>query len=152
MIVFVECFTDEHLAKLVGVAKRNLRHAGDKGRVLARLKNGGEPRATGLVDDDPGKPQPGEILSYDFEPETDGLRFGRHRNIPGRSLVVVTPRIEEWFVARARALGLDPPHRSPRELHEIDPNRDARYRRFLETLSGRDPAFARLRGWLAPEG
>lgn len=99
MTLFVECYADEALVCGLGIAKRDIRHAFGRGEVCNLLKK--TPQARGLIDEDPLS-APAHYL--------DGLRVVREiagfrvlQDAAGEhTVVVLTPRLEEWILAAAR--------------------------------------------------
>ena len=61
-MIVVECFADELLIRRMGFGKKQICHAHSKARVLKKLKQ--FPKAIGIVDEDPGSGQPGEMKNY----------------------------------------------------------------------------------------
>ncbi len=116
----VECKPDKVLVVIL-VKRRDIIHAGDKGRVVKYL--GKHPNSIGVVDEDPGASWPGEIREYRElrELQECGIRIFLHR-IAGSKLIVLCPRLEEWILEAAKEVSLDVQEfklsEDPRRLHE----------------------------------
>ena len=107
-MIILECGADEFLARhLTGLTRRQIVHElKGKGGVTARLRR--QNNSKGLVDEDPGSPQPrylGEMNVSSDLPEL-GLKVLRHAG-SGNVVVVVRPRLEEWMLDAAKAVGVD---------------------------------------------
>lgn len=101
-MIYVECSPDIELLRAVGVGRRRIRHAGGKGRVCRMLQRRG---GAGMVDEDPESAQPGYMGEMKAVMEEHGIRLLRH-NRTGAVLIVLMPRLEEWFLHGAREAGV----------------------------------------------
>jgi hypothetical protein len=100
MIVLVECYNDVALIRALGVQRRNLRHEFCKGNVMNGLRKIAVD-AAGLIDADPnGGNPPAELSNYREETTANGLRLLIHKREPRKKVVEVSPRLEDWLVAR----------------------------------------------------
>ena len=150
----VECDPDFLLvSKGVGISRREIIHRRGKGRVLEELrKRGGK----GLVDEDPGSPQPsylGEMVLAD-QLEAEGLRVLADR-LKGSQVIVLCPRLEEWLLGAAREADIDFQDfgfpKEPNLLHRAlmgikrDQRRRLRFEELLEILSSHSKRFEALK-------
>ena len=153
MIVLVECFHDFALAKALGVRRQAIRHESGKGNVLNRLSKA-QAEAVGLLDEDPhGGNPPAQLANYEEKDRTGGLRLLVHRQDPSKHVIEISPRLEEWLVARARTCNIDlATHRLPgtaREMHD-NPRCDLKpgFQPFIQELLQIDAEMKTLRRWL----
>src|SRR6266404_2414241 len=108
MIVLVECYSDTALARTLGVQRRNLLHEFCKGNVMNGLRKATYD-AIGLIDADPDSNNPpAELSNYRQTENAHGLRLLVHRQEPQKKVIEVSPRLEDWLVARAGGCGVDP--------------------------------------------
>lgn len=150
-MIAVECYADTRLVLMLGATAASVRHAKGKGQVLDVLRAG---RADiGIVDDDPGSTEYPEMRNYRLVEKFGGLRLMRHGGIVGRCVIVISPRLEEWILGRARTSNIDPTGfglaADPRKLHDSGRyDRHPRFRRFVERLAGIDAEVQKLREWI----
>ncbi len=151
-MIFVECYTDLLLVKELGVPRKSIAHESGKGNVVNKVKNE-KKRAMGIVDEDPGSPDPKDMSNYVEEVSEASLKFMSRKNDDSKKLVVVSPYLEHWLLARARANKIDPATfgvpSDPKELHKIaridlKPN----FREFLELLISVDQGIKTLKKWI----
>ena len=60
-MIYVECSPDAALVRKLGIPKREIRHSSGKGEVLKRVLKGA---SIGVVDEDPGSPQPRRLEEF----------------------------------------------------------------------------------------
>ena len=136
-LLYLECFPDETLVKVLGRTRRQFEHAGDIGGVCRLL--GKHTERLGLVDEDPGKAHPTYLKNLKPLGEqhrvrllTDPLRDNR--------VLVVCPRLEEWVVWMLHQHGLHlkrdfgiPASTGP-ELHKVINQHLPKFERVIERL------------------
>ncbi|MGA4578545.1 hypothetical protein [Limisphaera sp. VF-2] len=146
-MLYVECYPDELLARLLGVPRREIRHARGKGNILNRLRN--LQAGQGMIDEDPWAPQPEELGQYIEQERSGDLTLRVHKKNPRKRLIVVSPRLEEWLYVRAAVCGVRPadyglPDTGP-ELRKIPRfDKDQRFEQFVKKLAA-DSAMQWLR-------
>ena len=136
----VECNNDKILVKsLVKIKLGQIHHAGNKTEVLKKL--GRYSDSLGLVDEDPGFPQPPQMRSITLEDVGYGIKLGRLR---GNRLVVLCPRLEDWVFEATREANLSL-QSSSEELHSDSEG----FREVVERLVGSGSVrISQLRGLL----
>lgn len=141
-MIFVECKPDELLVKKLGYPKRDIIHAGGKSEVCKRLQR--SENCYGLVDEDPygTKPRYMENLlrnsmisnNYDIKIAYDGER--------NNYLIVLCPRLEEWFYQTAKMLGISLKQyklpEDPVKLHRIINENLNKFESLLNDLLSRN--------------
>ena len=153
MRVLVECYNDAALLRTLGVSPRDLFHEGCKGNVLNRLREARE-EVVGLLDADPASGNtPAELRNYHETKNAHGLHFLVHAREVHKQVVEVSPRLEDWLVARARACNLNlMPYGLPltaREIHRIARcDRKPGFQQFLRDLLAADEGMRTLKTWL----
>lgn len=151
MTVFVECYPDAMLLRVLGVPRKQLSHQRCKGEIVKRLLK--FDCVIGLVDEDPGSSQPRDMDNYKQVQADEGLRLLARRDNSNRRLIVVCPKLEDWLIARARSSGIRPGDFSlpsdPDRLHAI-PRYEQKegFGRFLAELKEQDSGVQLLRRWL----
>ena len=139
-MIYVECKPDGVLVRRVtGLPSRQVHHEiQGRGAVCNRLTKTRD--ALGMVDEDPGSPQPRYMrqvsLSRDFANLGLKLYLDRNRN---NRLVVLCPRLEEWLLRAAADLGLSMrdyglPERANR-LHSVINHDPRKTERLLTALT-----------------
>jgi hypothetical protein len=151
MKVFAECFPDTALLRILGVTKKQLRHESCKGEVVKRVLK--TDSTTGLIDEDPSSAQPRDLSNYRQIKSAEGLRLLVRSNNENKKLIIVCPRLEDWFIERAKLSGIRPENYGlpcdPNRLHSI-PRYDNKegFKRFLAELKEKDKGMKLLRQWL----
>ncbi len=151
MRVIVECYPDASLLRALGVSKRQLCHERGKGEVVKRVLK--FDCATGLVDEDPLSAQPRELNNYNQVQAAEGLSLLARRNDSNKRIIIVSPRLEDWLIQRAKSSGIKPEDYGlpgdPDRLHSI-PRYEQKdgFRRFLADLIDRDDGINLLRKWV----
>ena len=145
MTVLVECFADEALVRALGVGRREILHAGDRGRVCNKMRKGS--RLTGLVDEDPGGPTPGYLDELALIEESGDMRVLEDKS-RGNKLIVLRPRLEEWILEAAReadldwnALGLAS---SPSLFRKMIATRPGRIAEVVRSIGGKSRRLSKL--------
>lgn len=152
MRVLVECYPDAAVLRAIGVTKKHLRHERCKGEVVKRVLK--LDRAVGVIDEDPGSAQPRDLNNYKEKEAAEGLRLLVRHGSADRRLIVVCPRLEDWLIARAIAVGIKPQDydlpSDPHRLHGIPHYEDRQtFQQFLTELTGRDAeGMGLLRQWV----
>ena len=151
MKVLVECNADEAVLRALGVSKKQLRHERCKGEVVKRVSK--LYCATGLIDEDPSSAQPRDLDNYKELQANEGLRQLARRDDKNKRLIVVSPRLEDWLIQRAKASGIRLKDyglpSDPDKLHSI-PRYEQKegFCRFLAELKERDSGINLLRRWI----
>jgi len=150
--VFVECFPDAELVRVLGVGKRRIGHRGSKGNVVNRVEE--SEQAIGLIDEDPASAQPKALAAYEMLEQGEGLKLLASRARGRKRIIVIQPRLEDWILERAAVSGLRPSRYGlpggPQELHRI-PRYDMKegYTRLLRDLCEKDAGVRRLAKWIS---
>lgn len=132
----VECYADELLITMLGVAKKDLRHEANKSEVLKALTNKKEQilnrmkskqkkgynRFVGIIDEDPETNQPNILKSFKEKESFGSIKV--LENSSGEKVIIISPRLEDWLISRAEfnKLNLNK-HKIPKtgkELHKTD--------------------------------
>ena len=139
----VECNPDQLLVEvLFNARKREINHAGDRGRVLKALRRR-EGAALGVVDEDPDSGTSLEILlqreRFQEINEEDDEYLGIRRFKYGEKMILaLQPNLEGWTIRMARACGIRLKDyglpEDPDELHSRINNNLESYRRLLRDL------------------
>jgi len=135
MKIYLECKPDEQLMRSLGVTRKVITHANDKGRVCNYLKNCND--CKGLMDEDPGKPQPSYLQQLVVKQEKYDIKVmgDQQRN---HTIIVLCPDLETWIVNTAKKtkialkdFGL--PDNS-KELHKVINFRFIQFNNLITTL------------------
>lgn len=151
MKVFVECFPDTALLRYLGVPKKQLCHESCKGEVVKRVLKSDS--AIGLIDEDPASSQPRDLCNYKQIRDGEGLRLFIRNNDEKKKFIIVCPRLENWFIERAKLSGIHPENygipNNPDRLHSI-PRYDKKegFQHFLAELKEKDKGMNLLHQWL----
>lgn len=138
-MIYVECKPDEALVRhLTGFARRQVAHE-FKGEHEVCKRVRAQQGSKGLVDEDPGSPQPpyfGETILAVDRPEL-GLKVFDDKRRANR-IVVLRPKLEDWILDTARGVSVDVrqhnlPNR-PSQLHGVINANLAKFERLLEEL------------------
>jgi hypothetical protein len=148
-MIFVECLPDRLLVEMVGVSKREVRHAGNKSRVCKMLER--NPGSKGMVDEDPGSYQPSYLLRLHSVEETCGMRRLRDQRTY-TELVLLCPTLEEWVIEAAHETGVRlSTYGLPedgRRLHAVINANLERFRELLAELKTKSERLRKLREFL----
>ena len=102
--VVVECAPDETLVRNLGFTSRQVKHQPNKGEVCNYLiKNSG---IIGMVDADPGSPQPGFFQDCKLIQEKFDVVVYQYNDQNNR-LLVLNPNLEGWLIKKAKESKLD---------------------------------------------
>lgn len=150
-MLFVECYPDELLVRILGVPRRAIRHACGKGNIFNRLRQ--LEAGTGLIDEDPGAFQPPEWRNYRAIQRVGNLLLTQHVAAPARQVVVICPRLEEWLYDRASHCQINPTFyglpQTAAALKKISRyDKRPRFREFLECLHACDKQMQCLAKWV----
>lgn len=136
-LLYLECYPDEALVKVLGRTRRQFEHAGDIGGVCKLL--GKHTERLGLVDEDPGKAHPTYLKNLKSAGEQHRVKLltdpQRDNRVP-----IVCPRLEEWVVGMVHQHGLQlkrdfgiPASTGP-ELHKVINQHLPKFERVIERL------------------
>jgi hypothetical protein len=151
MKVAVECNADEAVMRTLGVPRKQIFHQANKGEVIKWLKKNAD--AVGMVDEDPDSSQPCDLSNYQEICSAEGLRLRIRSGNNNQRLVIVCPRLEEWFYNRAGLSSIIPQDYGlpgdPDNLHRI-PRYEQKdgFARFLADLKARDKGMKLLHQWI----
>jgi len=149
-MIFVECKPDYLLVRKLGYPKRQIIHAGNISEVCKRLQR--NRNCCGLVDEDPGKTRPTymvNLLKNSIVSDNHDIKIAHDRR-RNNYLIVLCPRLEEWFHQTARILRINLEQyrlpNDPEKLHaEINANLN-KFESFLDdVLSQNHPRITELR-------
>ncbi|MBI4334077.1 MAG: hypothetical protein HY673_22670 [Chloroflexi bacterium] len=138
-MIFVECDPDAVLVEaLTRFRRRDIIHDfRGKGELCNRL--GRQKGSMGMVDEDPGKSQPGYMTSLQLIEDlpNEGVKLLRdHAN--NNFLVVLCPDLEQWTLRAARLAGIDvAPFKlpgNPGKLHSVINIRLDEFKSLVEAL------------------
>jgi hypothetical protein len=136
-LLYLECYPDETLVKVLGRTRRQFEHAGDIGGVCRLL--GKHTDRLGLVDEDPGKAHPTYLKNLKLVGEEHKIKLLTDPQRDNRVLVVC-PRLEEWVVGMVHQNGLQlkrdfgiPAGTGP-ELHKVINQHLPKFERVIERL------------------
>ncbi len=102
-MIAVECNADETLVRTLGIRKHAIVHCRGKAEVIKKLTKG--QAVGGMVDEDPASIPPGymrEFEQLEVDTHNDLRWYGYH----DRRLVVLSPRLEEWVIERAKRVNV----------------------------------------------
>lgn len=150
-MIAVECYPDEALALALGVPRARIRHASSKGNVSNMLRK--QDCSTGMVDEDPASAQPRALARFKEVERRGAVKLLEVPGIPGQRLIVICPRLEDWFVSRAKANGLQIAKyglaANAKALHKSRRyDKRAKFRAFLQDLVAEDAEAQALKRWL----
>ena len=156
MIIAVECYTDEKLVlMLLPESKDLIRHMYGRGNVINRLRKEITDRAVGLIDEDPRSAHSRDFINNYIETESIGaIKRFQHKEKAVCSIVMLCPRIEEWFIYKAKSIGIQlADFKLPEDgevLHSIiHYERNENFNEFLtKLLTSDDEEINKLRKWL----
>lgn len=102
-MIYLECYSDEALVKVLGVHKKGIFHSYSKGNVCKKLEK--SINSKGLVDEDPFSTQPsyiGKLKTNSYEYDIKLL----YDEIAKNHLIVLCPRLEDWILKAAKEAGI----------------------------------------------
>ncbi|MFA4836263.1 MAG: hypothetical protein WC749_09370 [Dehalococcoidia bacterium] len=106
-MIFVECNPDEALVRfLTRLSRRQIIHERGKGEICNRLRK--KDNSLGLVDEDPGKPQPSYIKEAKLKEDVPlhGIKVKYHEST-NNYLIILCPSLEGWIIGAAKESGVD---------------------------------------------
>jgi hypothetical protein len=144
-MIYVECKPDFVLVNVLGVAKRNIIHAGNKSKVCRRLKK--SDNSKGLVDEDPWTEQPPYVEKLDLIHNQHEIKTLQD-NQRGNYLIVLCPRLEEWVLKATKDAQIDItrynlPDDGERLHKEININID-KFEKLIKDLKGKSKMMKAL--------
>jgi hypothetical protein len=101
-MIYVECDSDKALVKALSIPKKKITCARGKGRVCNRLvkyKN-----SLGLVDEDPGHPEPHYIRKLRIILDKDEIRL-LYDESNQNHLIILCPELEKWILETTKEVG-----------------------------------------------
>ena len=102
--VIVECLPDTVLMIELGVSRKRILHAGSKGRVVKNVEEG---KGLGLIDEDPGYPQPKTLTQYRIVENLEqyGLKILAKDT---KKIIMICPRLEEFILKACEESSINP--------------------------------------------
>ena len=137
-MIYVECKPDFLLVKKLGYPKKQIIHAGNISEVWKSLKK--NKNCCGLVDEDPHGTRPtymAELLRSSIISNSNDIKvaYDKRRN---NHLIVLCPRLEEWFQKTAKILNIDLGQyglpNNPNKLHTIINTSLDKFERLLDDV------------------
>ncbi|GEP43055.1 hypothetical protein [Brevifollis gellanilyticus] len=122
-MIHLECDNDEALMLALGKPIRQILHHSGKGRVSKGLSNSIRAEDFGLIDQDPGQPNPPYLREYRVVERNAslGLVLFKHPS-EGKHLIEIQPDLEPWLYRIGPVVGIKPTdHRLPEKhtgLHQ----------------------------------
>lgn len=151
--LFVECYTDLFFVKTVvssmGLPKRSIKHAGNRGRVVNEVMN--SPIAFGMIDEDPQSGgQPSHLSRFENKDMAVGLKL--LENTQRKQILVIQPRIEEWFLhlASRSKIQLSEFNLTNRaeDLHRMRIDKNRNYQEFVRMLCQQSKEIKTMSSWI----
>ncbi|RME39302.1 MAG: hypothetical protein D6793_01270 [Thermoflexia bacterium] len=155
-VIAVECNADRSLLEVLGVPRRRIRHAGNRGEVCNFLARGIAP--IGLIEADPHDPSglPRLLRDRSLKEISGDLQVYQGA---GWTVIVLYPRLEEWVLKAAEETGVDPtdfglPDNANALHRQIrTQRRQEQFQRFLrELLEAGSTRLLELRNCLGLQG
>jgi len=152
-MIFVECKPDYLLVRKLGYSKKQIIHAGNISEVCKRLQN--NQNCCGLVDEDPYGTKPTymvNLLNNSLISNNHDIKVA-YDNRRNNYLIVLCPRLEEWFHKTARIIRINlRQYRlpdNPVKLHAVINENLDKFESFLNAiLSQNHPRINELRNAL----
>jgi hypothetical protein len=145
----LECNSDRALVSALGKPRREIIHANSKGNVCNRLARSRD--CVGLVDEDPGSPQPTYIGKLNTQERRDDVVL-LHDKLSNNNLIVLCPRLEEWILKAAKEAEVTlKTHGLPDkadQLHETISMSVDNFRRLVEDIKTKSQRINTLAGFL----
>jgi hypothetical protein len=137
-MIYLECYPDEALLRILGIPVKKIHHAGNKGNVCKRLEK--STNSKGLVDEDPLSTQPSYIKKLKLHSNEKSIRLLHDESVKNY-LIILCPRLEEWILKAARESGLNIknyglPNKAD-ELHKVINVRLEKYENLISDLKNR---------------
>jgi len=135
MKIYLECKPDEKLMMALGITRKEITHANDKGRVCNYLKN--SENCIGLIDEDPGKAQPSYLSNLPAKKEKHGIKVlvDKKKN---NTVIVLCPYLEAWVVNTAKKSKVDPGNfglpGKAKDLHKVINYRLSQFNKLISAL------------------
>jgi hypothetical protein len=149
-MIAVECFPDEILVRSMGIPVARITHQKGKGNVVNAVIKG--QASIGLIDEDPDSAQPSDLTRFRSVQRQGAVALMEHSGASDRRLAMISPRLEEWLIARAVASDVRPTDyglpETAKDLKRRRYDRLPKYRTFLDQLGAKDAEFKALRTWL----
>lgn len=152
-MIRVECRPDFILTKtLTDLPKRQIIHHQGKPEICKSLKK--STHCKGLIDEDPGAPQPpylNDLDSLEIPSEFDlKVLADKKRN---NLIIILCPKLEDWIIKSAKLSKIELEKRfnlpnDSNRLHRIINYRLPNFQRLLEVLREHSPRLATLEHYL----
>ena len=137
-MLYVECYPETTLAKMLGIPRKKITHASGKGDVCKKLSK--NRNSKGLIDEDPYSTQPNYLKRLELLAEENDVKLlidNKNRN----QTVVICPKLEDWIITATKEVGTDLRDfglpNDPYELHKIIHLRLDKFERLLKALIGK---------------
>lgn len=133
-MIFVECKADKVFLKTIGIEEKIIYHAGGKGRVVHKLIKC--KKEIGIIDEDPGRPQPKKLKQFKLIKEVHNMKILQDEN--ENKLILLNPRLEEWILNITKRYNLkiekfNLPHNGE-EFHKIINSNTQKFENLLENI------------------
>jgi len=106
MKYIVECKPDRCLIEtLLKVPKKHIDHRGNKPEAIKKLLKTED--AIGIIDEDPGSPQPSDLKKFKLKEDCSqwGLLYCIEQSSK-KKLIIIRPRLEEWLLKAGKESGI----------------------------------------------
>jgi hypothetical protein len=152
-MIAVECYLDTYVVQSLGFSRKSIKHLRGKGKVIKRVREEMTGPIVGLIDEDPGAPQDGDMKNYVIRESINGLKLFSRRNDETRSLIQIQPMLEEWILHRAKHNGISIKDfglpDDAQELHKTHIEDRENFRRFYNRLlESNDEEIEKLKEWI----
>ncbi len=107
MKYIVECKPDKHLIKVItNASKKAIVHSANKAEAIKTLLKAKAP-SIAIIDEDPGSPQPSFLKRFKLKQDLSqwGLKVYKESSSE-KSLVVISPRLEDWLLRAGKESGI----------------------------------------------
>ena len=150
-MIIVECYNDEALMYRIGFSRDQVRHESGRSRVLGRVEQA-KGRIVGIIDEDPQTGKPSEMKEYELKGSMGSIRLLGRVNDSSKSLIQMSPRLENWLYEIARRNKIHPEDYGlssyPEVFHNISGDKD-KFRRFLMELNrAKDDEIEQFKRWI----
>jgi len=152
-MIFVECDADKTLIKTLGITRKEMIHAGDKGGVCNRLKK--VSNSKGLVDEDPESPQPKYINTLKCIHSEDDIKLLADEKAQNY-LVILCPKLEDWILKSAMEARIDVSSyglpNNPTDFHKIINIHLEEFDKLVKDMWSKSKRLKSLKGFIRGEG
>jgi len=136
-MIYVECSPDKTLVRALGISRKEIEHAYNKGNVCNKLMK--TRNSKGLVDEDPSSAQPSYINRLRLHAQEHDVKLlceEKNQNF----LIVLLPRLEEWILKVVKEMKIDISEYTlpdnPKDFHTAINMKLERFHRLIEDIKG----------------